>query len=217
MNITILTLFPEIVEGYFAHSIMRRAVADTIISYKIINIRDFAFDTHKRCDDEPYGGGYGMLLKPEPIALALESCMSSSSHIIYPTPSAPLFIQEDALRLSKKDDIIFICGRYEGIDQRIIDMFVDDVYSIGAYVLSSGEIASLTMIDSIYRLVEGVIRKESLDEESFVDGMLEYPQYTRPANFRGSEVPDVLRSGNHKEIAKWKEEQGKKRTQKYRT
>ena len=216
MNITILTLFPEIIEGYFSHSIMKRAVEDGLISYKIVNIRDFAFDAHRRCDDEQYGGGYGMLLKPEPIALALESCMSPQSHIIYPTPSAPLFVQSDASMLAKKRDIIFICGRYEGIDQRIIDMFVHSIYSLGEYVLSSGEIVSLTMIDSIYRLVEGVIRKESLDEESYVDGMLEYPQYTRPSNFRGAEVPEVLLSGNHKAIEKWREEQRQQKTQEYR-
>lgn len=212
MKFTVLTLFPDIVETYFSHSIMKKAVDDGIISYAIVNIRDYALDKHKRCDDEPYGGGYGMLLKPEPLALALDEWSTDASHVIFPTPSAPLFTQKDAITLSEKDELIFICGRYEGIDQRIIDIYVDEIYSIGAYVLSSGEVASLTMIDCIYRLVEGVIRRESLHEESYADGLLEYPQYTRPSEFRGYKVPDVLLSGDHKAIKAWRKNESEMRT-----
>lgn len=212
MKFIILSLFPDIIEGYFSHSIMKRAVEDGIVSYENINIRDYALDKHKRCDDEPYGGGYGMLLKPEPLALALDACMTELSHVVFPTPSAPLFTQQHAHALAEKEELVFICGRYEGIDQRIIDMYVDEIYSIGEYVLSSGEIATLTMIDCIYRLVEGVIRKESLEEESYNDEWLEYPQYTRPATFRGHKVPEVLLSGNHKKIEEWRKSESEKRT-----
>lgn len=216
MKITVISLFPNIIEEYFSTSIMKRAIASSIIEYEVVNIRNFAFDKYHSCDDEPYGGGYGMLLKAEPLALALDSCGSPKVHTVFPTPSAPLFCQEDAQNLALKDEIIFICGRYEGIDERIRDKYVTEAFSIGEYVLSSGEIASLTIIDCVYRLVDGVIRKESLNEESYNGGLLEYPQYTRPAEFRGLKVPDVLLSGNHQAIKEWRIEQSKIRTEKYK-
>ena len=150
-----------------------------------MNIRDFALDKHKTCDDIPYGGGAGMVLKPEPLARALDSVGAGRKRTLYPTPSGRLFNQPTARELAKEDELVFICGRYEGIDQRIIDEYVDDEISVGDYVLSSGEIASLVIIDAVYRLREGVIKARSLEEESFSEGFfLEYPQYTRPEVFR---------------------------------
>lgn len=204
MKITILTLFPEIVEAFFKNSIMDKAVGKNIIEYNIVNFRDFAFDKHKTCDDAPYGGGAGMVLKAEPLALALDSVVTSKSKVILPTPSGIPLTQKLAYDLAEEEELVFICGRYEGIDQRIIDTYVDKEITIGDYVISSGEIASLVIIDSIYRLIDGVISKESLEEESFSDNLLEYPQYTRPEEFRGLKVPSVLLSGNHAEIKKWR-------------
>ena len=216
VKITILTLFPEIPESYFKNSIMAKAIEKGLIDYKIINIRDFALDKHKNCDDYPYGGGAGMVLKPEPLALALDSAGAAGKRTIYPSPSGKLFKQDYALDLSKENELVFICGRYEGIDQRIIDSYVDDEICIGDYVLSSGEIAALTVIDCVYRLLDGVISSDSLEEESFADGLLEYPQYTRPEEFRGMKVPEILLSGHHENIRKWRREKSLEKTANYR-
>ena len=204
MKFTVLTLFPEIPRAFFESSIMAKAVEKGIIAYDLVNIRDFAFDKHKTCDDAIYGGGAGQLLLPEPLGLALDSVKAYKKHVIYVTPGGKRFTQAKAAQLSKKDEIVLICGRYEGIDQRIIDSYVDEEISIGDYVMSSGEVAATVIVDSVYRLVEGVITKESLDEESFSEGLLEYPQYTRPSVYKGMEVPSVLTSGNHEEIRKWR-------------
>jgi len=204
MKFTVLTLFPEILRAYFESSIMAKAVEKEIIAYDLVNIRDFAFDKHKTCDDTPYGGGAGMLMMPEPLGLALDSVKAYKKHVVYLTPSGKTFNQKKAQELSQKDELVFICGRYEGIDQRIIDSYVDDEISIGDYVMSSGEVAATVVVDAVYRLVEGVISKESLEEESYSDGLLEYPQYTRPAVYRGMAVPEVLLSGNHENIRKWR-------------
>ncbi len=206
MKLTVLTLFPEIVEAYFSASIMARAVERGLIEARIVNIRDFATDRHRTCDDAPYGGGPGMVMKPEPVARALDSVNASETRTIYPTPSGRLFSQACAESFAKESELVIICGRYEGIDQRIIDLFVDDEVSIGDYVLSSGEIAGLTIIDAVYRLVDGVIRKESLSQESHAAGLLEYPHYTRPEEFRGLGVPDILLSGHHARIEQWRYE-----------
>ena len=216
VKFTILTLFPEIVESYFRNSIMAKAIEKGLIEYKTVNIRDFALDKHKNCDDYPYGGGAGMVLKPEPLALALDSAGAASKRTIYPSPSGKLLKQGYALDLSKEKELIFICGRYEGIDQRIIDSYVDDEICIGDYILSSGEIAALTVIDCVYRLLDGVISSDSLEEESFSNGLLEYPQYTRPEDFRGMKVPGVLLSGHHENIKKWRHEKSLEKTENYR-
>ena len=199
---------------------MAKAVERGIIDYNLVNIRDFAYDTHKTCDDKPYGGVLGkrvpgMLMLPEPLSLALESVGVSTrserrvtdsgrKRVIYCTPSGKPFTQDLAQQYAGEDELVFICGRYEGIDQRIIDLYVDDEVSIGDYVLSSGEVAVTVVIDAVYRLIDGVISRESLEDESHSDGLLEYPQYTRPEIFRDLSVPEVLLSGHHEKIRKWR-------------
>ena len=205
MHIDILTLFPEMVSSFFTSSIMARAVEKGIISYRIVNFRDYAEDRHRTCDDVPYGGGAGMVLKCEPIGRALEEVDAKNRRVIFPTPSGRLFNQEYARELSREENLVFICGHYEGLDQRIIDTYVDDEISIGDYVLSSGETSSIVIIDAVYRLVEGVIASESLEDESFSNGLLEYPQYTRPERYCTKSVPDVLLSGHHERIATWRD------------
>ena len=204
MKFHVLTLFPEIPRAFFESSIMAKAVDRGIIAYDLVNIRDFAHDKHKTCDDSPYGGGAGMLMLPEPLGQALESVKAYKKRVIYVTPSGKPFTQRLAKELSQEEELVLICGRYEGIDQRIIDSWVDDEISIGDYVLSSGEIAATVIIDAVYRLVEGVISQESLEEESFSKGLLEYPQYTRPEVYQGMSVPEVLLSGHHENIRKWR-------------
>lgn len=204
MKFTVLTLFPEIPRAFFETSIMAKAVEKGIIAYDLVNIRDFAFDKHKTCDDKPFGGGAGQLLMAEPLGRALDSVKAYKKHVIYVTPSGKPFTQEKAQELSQKDEIVLVCGRYEGIDQRIIDLYVDEEISIGDYVMSSGELAATVIVDSVYRLVKDVITPESLDEESYSGGLLEYPQYTHPAVYKDLAVPDVLVSGNHELIRKWR-------------
>ena len=189
MHIDILTLFPQMVESFFTSSIMARAVEKGIITYRIINFRDYAHDRHRTCDDIPYGGGAGMILKCEPLGEALDSIDAKNRRVIYPSPSGRLFNQAYAQELSRQDSLVFICGHYEGLDQRIIDEYVDDEISIGDYVISSGESAATVIIDAVYRLVEGV----------------EYPQYTRPERYCTKSVPDVLLSGHHERIATWRD------------
>lgn len=204
MKFHVLTLFPEIVESYFTASIMAKAVERKLVDYSLVNIRDFAFDKHRTCDDLTYGGGAGMLLMPEPVSLALDSVDARHKRVIYLTPSGKPFTQALAKEFSEERELVLLCGRYEGLDQRVIDEYVTDEVSIGDYVMSSGEIASLVVIDCVYRLLDGVISEESLVEESFSDGLLEYPQYTRPAVFRDRAVPDVLLSGHHEHIRLWR-------------
>ncbi|MBD5434557.1 MAG: tRNA (guanosine(37)-N1)-methyltransferase TrmD [Treponema sp.] len=206
MKFTVLTLFPEIVRVYFESSIMARAVQKGIVAYDLVNIRDFALDKRRTCDDSPYGGGAGQLMLPEVLGAALESVKAykKEKRVIYVTPSGKPFTQKFAAELSKEEELVMICGRYEGIDQRIIDRYVDDEICIGDYVMSSGEVAAQVVIDTVYRLIDGVISSESLAEESFSDLLLEYPQYTRPPVYKGMEVPEVLISGNHENIRKWR-------------
>jgi len=204
VKLTILTLFPDIIDSFFRNSIMARAVEKGLISYSVVNIRDYALDKHRTCDDAPYGGGAGMVLKTEPLWRCLEAVGAAEKRVLFPTPSGKPFNQDYAGELSKEEELVIICGRYEGIDQRIIDMYVRDEISVGDYVLSSGEVAALVIIDALYRLRDGVIKPESLEEESFSDGLLEYPHYTRPEEFLGLRVPDVLLSGNHAEIRSWR-------------
>ncbi|MCL2443563.1 MAG: tRNA (guanosine(37)-N1)-methyltransferase TrmD [Treponema sp.] len=217
MKYTVLTLFPEITDAFFANSIMAKAIKRGIIDYQAINIRDFTQDKHKTCDDAPYGGGPGMLMLPEPLARAIQSVLgeekpSSNKRIIYLSPSGRPFTQELAQELAAEQELILICGRYEGIDQRIIDRYVDDEISVGDYVLSSGEVAALAVIDATYRLVDKVICQDSLDEESFSGGLLEYPQFTRPEVFDTIKVPEVLLSGHHEQIRLWRLEKRVEKT-----
>ena len=215
MKIDIFTLFPESFSP-LKESIIARATKKGIVEIEIHNIRDFSIDKHSKCDDEVFGGGAGMLMTPQPIYDAVMSKKSENSKIIFPCPSGVVFTNKIAKRLAKEDHLIFICGHYEGIDQRILDIFKPEEISIGDYVLTGGEIPTMAIIDSTLRFIEGVLSSESLDEESFSNGLLEYPQYTRPAEFKGLKVPDVLLSGNHKEIAKWRREKSIERTKKVR-
>ena len=204
MHITVLTLFPEMVIPFFTSSIMKRAVDKGIITYSIINFRDEAEGVHHKCDDIPYGGGAGMVIMPEPISKALDKIDAKGKRVVFPTPSGRLYDQDYAAELSKCDELIFICGHYEGLDQRVIDEYVTDEISIGDYVLSSGESASVVIIDALFRLIDGVIASESLEEESFSSHLLEYPQYTRPERYCNKSVPDVLLSGHHRHITQWR-------------
>src|SRR5208337_2774505 len=238
MKITVLSLFPEILKGFFETSIMARAVERGLLSYELVNIRDYATDKHRKCDDEVFGGGAGMLMLPGPLSRALEAAGvradaagasgakgSEAKRIIYVTPSGRLFNQAMAADFSREDELVVVCGRYEGVDQRVIDRYVTDEVSIGDYVLSSGEIAALVLVDAVYRLVPGVISGDSLLEESFstvkgeaiADGpaLLEYPQYTRPANYDSLRVPEVLTSGHHANIARWRLRERLKKTLAY--
>lgn len=211
MKIDILTLFPESF-SYLDESIIKRARQKGIIEINIVDIRSFSKDKHKKCDDYPFGGGAGMLMSVQPIYDAVKSVQMEKSKIIMPSPSGKLFNGEIAKNLAKEEHLIFICGHYEGVDQRVSDIFKPQEISIGDYVLTGGELSSMVIIDALARQIDGVITKESLDEESFDDGNLEYPQYTRPQDFLGYKVPDVLVSGNHQEVARWRKEQALKRT-----
>lgn len=217
MRFHVMTLFPEMFQGYMAQSIMKRGVESQNISVETYNIRDFSENKHKKVDDYPFGGGPGMLMTPQPIYSAYRHVVESKDiqkpRVVYLTPRGKVFNQKIADELSKEDDIIFLCGHYEGVDQRILDTIVTDEISIGDYILTGGELPALVMIDSISRLVEGVLGKEeSHMDESFSDGLLEYDQYTRPREFMGSEVPQVLLSGNHKSIDEWRLENSMQKT-----
>lgn len=210
MRIDILTLFPEMLEGVLDLSIIGRAKRNGLIELNYINIRDFANNKHNRVDDYPYGGGLGMVMQAQPIFDAYNYIckdVKKKPYTIYVSPQGKTFRQATAKRLSKKDHIVILCGHYEGVDQRIIDEIVDAEISIGDYVLTGGEIAAMAIVDATARLLPGVLSDEMcFSEESHYAGLLEYPQYTRPAIWRGKEVPAVLQSGNHKLIQEWKRE-----------
>ena len=209
MRFHIMTLFPEIFNSYMSESIMKRAVEKAIIEVNIYNIRDFSTNKHKKVDDYPFGGGAGMVMTPQPIydtyKYIVDKFNIEEPRVIYLTPKGKVHNQEIATDMSSYEDIILLCGHYEGIDQRIIDYIVTDEISIGDYVLTGGELPALILIDSISRLIPGVLNQnESFEEESFKDNLLEYPHYTRPREFMGMEVPEVLLSGNHKKIDEWR-------------
>ena len=216
MKIDILTLFPEMFAP-LEHSILKRASENGIIKFNIVNIRDFSKDKHKKCDDYPFGGGAGMLMMVEPLYDAIKSVYKKNAKIIFPSPQGKIFNQEKAKELSKCEHLIFVCGHYEGVDERIFELFPMEEISVGDYVLTGGELASMVIVDSLSRFVDGVISKESLENESFSNGLLEYPQYTRPAEFKGLKVPEVLLSGNHGEVDKWRKEQSEIITKKKRS
>ena len=220
MNFHILTLFPEMFEGVLGESMLGRAAEKGILSFNLYNIRDWAGNKHNRVDDAPYGGGRGMVMQAPPVydayTAACEKC-SGKPHVIYMSPKGEVFNQSKAIELSQKSDIMIICGHYEGIDQRVLDEIVDEEISIGDYVLTGGEIPAMAVIDSVSRMISGVLsNEESFTDESHFDGLLEYPQYTRPYEFNGVKVPDVLTSGNHAEIAKWRHQQSLDITEKKR-
>ncbi|VHS72159.1 tRNA (guanine-N(1)-)-methyltransferase (M1G-methyltransferase) (tRNA [GM37] methyltransferase) [Clostridioides difficile] len=207
-----MTLFPEIFNSYMDESIMKRAVEKGIIEVYIYNIRDFSNNKHKKVDDYPFGGGAGMVMTPQPIYDTYKHIITthniSNPSVIYLTPKGKVYNQSIAKQMSLKEDIILLCGHYEGVDERIIDLIVTDEISIGDYVLTGGELPALIMIDSISRLIPGVLnQEESFEEESFKDNLLEYPHYTRPRDFEGLKVPEVLLSGNHKKIDEWRREE----------
>ncbi len=204
MRFDVVTIFPEIIESVINSSILKRAIQKELIEVNVIDFRDFATDKHKHVDDYAYGGGAGMLISVEPVHKALISIPNyQKAHKIITSPSGKKFEQSDAIRLAKEEHIIIICGHYEGIDSRIND-YVDEELSIGDYILTGGELPASIMIDAISRLVKGVISEDSLIDESFTKGLLEYPQYTRPEVYDEKKVPDVLISGHHANIEKWK-------------
>ncbi|MGN1200827.1 MAG: tRNA (guanosine(37)-N1)-methyltransferase TrmD [Candidatus Caccovivens sp.] len=216
MKVDILTLFPESFSP-LQTSIIGRAVENGLLEINLINIRDFSKNKHKKCDDEVFGGGAGMLMTVQPLYDAIKSVWTEDSHIIFPSPVGSVFNSKKAQELSKYGHLIFVCGHYEGVDDRIFQLFDIEQISIGDYVLTGGELPSMVILDSVARFVDGVISKESLESESFSNGFLEEPQYTRPQEFMGLKVPEVLVSGNHKEVEKWRKEQRLKRTKEYRS
>lgn len=211
MVFDILTVFPEIIEGFRTTGVIGKAVEKSLIDINLINIRDFSEDKHKKTDDYTYGGGAGMVMLPQPVASALHYVKQKRSNpiVIYFSPQGQTLTQDKAVQFSQEyDEIVLICGRYEGLDQRIIDEYVDIECSIGDYVLSGGEIPAMALVDAVARNIDGVLGNEhALAEESFEDGLLEYPQYTRPQVFEEMEVPPILLSGNHGKIATWREYQ----------
>ena len=216
MKITILTLFPEMFVP-LKESIIGRAADSGKLQIDIVNIRDYSQDRHSKCDDYPFGGGAGMVMMPQPIASAIEAAdPSHTAHRIYMSPKGQRFTQQKVFELVEKPEILLLCGHYEGVDQRVIDMFMDEEISIGDYVLTGGELPAMVVCDAVARYVDGVLSQGSLVDESFADGMLEYPQYTRPAVFRGESVPQVLLSGNHQKVAEWRREESLKLTKKLR-
>ncbi len=225
MQIDILTLFPAVFDALVSHSIVKRAIDKKAVKVNIHNLRDYTHDRHKTCDDKPFGGGPGMLLKPEPIFEAARHLFgkkfskrsASKTRFIYMTPTGKIFNQKKAEELGRMKRLVFLCGHYEGVDQRVIDRLVTDEISIGDYILTGGELPAMVVIDSVTRLLKGVLgREESKEFESFTGNLLEYPQYTRPAVYRGLKVPPVLLSGNHQEIRLWRENEAVKITLKRR-
>ena len=205
MKFDILTLFPEMFD-ILKQSIIGKAIEKELIDINLINIRDFSKNKHKKVDDTPYGGGAGMIMKPDVVYDAYKSIKSENAKVIYMSPQGKVLNQKKVEQLSKENHLIILCGHYEGIDQRVLDKIVDEEISIGDYVLTGGEIPAMLLIDSVSRYVKGVLNEESIKEESFSEGLLEYPQYTRPEIFEGEKVPEVLLSGHHKNIEKWRKE-----------
>lgn len=226
MNFYVMTLFPEMIKQGLNTSIIGRAIEKNLLSLKAINIRDYTLDKHRRVDDYPYGGGAGMLMTVEPVIRTFEAIkqdikettgMEQRPRVVYLTPWGHTFNQTMAREFSKEENLVFLCGHYEGIDERALEEVATDFVSIGDYVLTGGELPAMVMIDAISRLIPGVLNnKDSAEYESFTGNLLEHPQYTRPENYQGKKVPEVLLSGNHAKIEAWKKEQSLLRTKKYR-
>lgn len=215
MKITILTLFPEMFDGFLTNSIIKRAIAKKVVKVEIKNIRDYTLDKYGRVDTPPIGGGAGLIMKCQPIVDALKSTAKHESFKILLTPKGKQYKQENAVELSKKEDIVLLCGHYEGVDERVND-YVDEQFSIGDYVLTGGELGAMVIADSVIRLLDGAITETSLDEETFSDDLLEYPQYTEPREFEGKKVPDILYTGNHEAINKYRRKESLRLTKKNR-
>ena len=214
MELYILSIFPNMFESVFGETIIKRAQEKGFLKIELVNIRDFTHDKHRTTDDYPFGGGAGMVMKPEPIYEAMDYVKSKNPdvHTLLLTPAGKTFDQQKAKELSGRNAIAIICGRYEGFDERV-KYLADEEISIGKFILSGGEIAAMAIVDATTRLIPGVLgNEESLKEESFENGLIEYPQYTRPREYRGMKVPEVLLSGNHKKIKEWREKEAKKRT-----
>lgn len=220
MQIDVMTLFPEVCEKYFSSSIIGRARNKGILDIKCHQIRDFAYDKHKRVDDTPYGGGKGMVMLPDPIFKCFENICAlrgTRPHLIYMSPKGKVFNQNIAKELKTYSNIAILCGHYEGVDERILEEIVDEYISIGDYVLTGGEIPAMAVIDSVSRMIPGVLSEDiCFEEESHYSGMLEYPQYTKPYEWHGKKVPEVLISGHHAKIEEWKKKNSIKETKKYR-
>ena len=206
MKFDVLTLFPEMF-GAMNSSIIGKAQEKNLIEINLINIRDFSKDKHKKVDDLPYGGGAGMVMKADVIYDAYKSIENQKAKVIYMSPQGKKLNQKKVEELAQEEEIVILCGHYEGVDQRIIEKIVDEEISIGDYVLTGGELPAMVLIDSVSRYTDGVIAKESIEEESFTNGILEYPQYTRPEVFEGMKVPEILLSGHHQNIDKWRKEE----------
>ena len=215
MKITVLTIFPDQFDSFLRHPLIKRAETNGLLKLSIVDLKPFADGSFRHIDDSPYGGGAGMILRCEPVYRALEQTRSGSSHVIAFTPSGTAYTQSRAHELLKLDDLIFICGHYEGMDERIMNA-VDEEISVGDYILSGGELPAMTVIDSLVRLTDGTLKPRSTEEESFENGLLEYPQYTRPAEYMGMHVPEVLRSGHAENIRLWRLKQSLRKTLKKR-
>ncbi|MBQ8657597.1 MAG: tRNA (guanosine(37)-N1)-methyltransferase TrmD [Clostridia bacterium] len=216
MRIDILTLFPEMFSA-MQESILGRAQKAGKIQINIVNIRDYTTDKHLKCDDYPFGGGAGMVMMPEPIGNAIEAIdPDHEARRIYMSPKGKTLVQQKVFELLEHDRLILLCGHYEGVDQRVIDLFIDEEISIGDYVLTGGELPAMVLTDCVSRYVDGVLNTSSLIDESFSDNLLEYPQYTRPQEYKGLAVPEVLRSGDHAKVDKWRREQALKLTERLR-
>jgi tRNA (guanine37-N1)-methyltransferase len=220
LKIDVITIFPQMVNGFMQESMMKRAAAAGLVDFNTVNLRHFAADRHQTTDDRPFGGGPGMVMKPEPIFAAVESVRTADTRVILMSPQGRTFRQADARRLAEAaGHLVFICGHYEGVDERIRDALVDEEISIGDYVLTNGVLPAAVVIDAVVRLRPGVLGggEQAAEEESFSAGLLEYPQYTRPPEFRGLKVPEILFSGDHGRIAAWRHEQALKRTRERRS
>lgn len=215
MNITILTLFPEMFEGFATNSIIKRALGKGVATLKVVNIRDYTKDKYNRTDTPPIGGGAGLIEKAQPIVDALRANKTEKSHVVLLSPRGSTYDQKTAQKFAQCDDLVLICGHYEGVDERV-NAYVDELISIGDYILTGGEIPAMGIADSVIRLLDGAIASDSLQDESFNEPLLEYPQYTEPYDFEGQMVPDILYSGNHQAIAKWRRKQSLYLTRKYR-
>ena len=205
MKFDVLTLFPEMFD-ILKQSIIGKAQEKELIDINLVNIRDFSTDKHKKVDDTPYGGGAGMVMMPDVVDRAYQSVKTENAKVIYMSPQGKTLNQKKVEDLAKQEHLIILCGHYEGIDQRVLDKIVDEEISIGDYVLTGGEIPAMVLIDSVSRYIEGVLKEDSIKEESFSNGLLEYPQYTRPEIFEGERVPEILLSGHHEKINEWRKQ-----------